>query len=120
MRGQSHCQKSHARRRRPIPEGQPNFVAWLDALSQTTKSAGIVSVRSIRNSFDITKSVVALAIPRSVEEAVNNVPFADFCDGGGVGLDQPAAELPRIWFCDDSKEPATGRLNAAQKLVRAL
>ena len=46
--------------------------------------------------------------------------FADLCDGRGIGFDQPAAQLPWVGFRDDSKEPARGRLDAVQELVRAM
>ena len=79
-----------------------------------------MSARSVANSFDITKSVIALAVAHAVEEVVDDVLFADLCDGRGVCCDQPAAKLPGVRFCDDSKETPRRRLDAAQELVRAL
>ena len=61
-----------------------------------------------------------MPVAHSAEEVVEDVIFTEVCDGRGVCCDQPAAKLPGVRFCDDSKEPPRGRLDAAQELVRAL
>ena len=61
-----------------------------------------------------------MPVAHSAEEVVEDVIFTEVCDGSGVCCDQPAAKLPGVRFCDDSKEPTRGRLDAAQELVWAM